>query len=400
MTDEKKKMTAHGSSVGADDGQSISQNSKTTIPDPDEKSNSLERDLEELYRKMRRMSDPAYLHTVTLDELMDDVFEAKSAVIDNLLYTGAYILAGAPKIGKSFLMAQIAHHVSTGKPLWGHEVHQGTVLYLALEDDYRRLQERLFRMFGVEGTEKLHFATCANQLGAGLFDQLHRFVREHPDTKLIIIDTLQKIREAGGEKYSYANDYEIIGQLKAFGDEKGICMLLVHHTRKQQADDSFDRISGTNGLLGAADGAFILEKEKRTGNTASLEVSGRDQPEQKFILKKNMERLTWELERVETELWKLPPDPVLEKIGALLSGEIQEWNGSPTELVLVLELDMKPNLLTKHLNVNKARLLNDHQIDYAPVRTHAGRRIHLNRVLEERDDGVGGDDDLDSGGGV
>ena len=65
---------------------------------------------------MRRMSDPAYLHTVTLDELMDNVFEGKSAVIENLLYTGAYILAGAPKIGKSFLVAQIAHHVSTGSP--------------------------------------------------------------------------------------------------------------------------------------------------------------------------------------------------------------------------------------------------------------------------------------------
>ena len=131
MSDEKKKMTAHGSSVGADDGQSISQNSKTTIPDPEEKSNSPERDLEELYRKMRRMSDPAYLHTVTLDELMDNVFEGKSAVIENLLYTGAYILAGAPKIGKSFLVAQIAHHVSTGQDLWGYKVHQGTVLYLA-----------------------------------------------------------------------------------------------------------------------------------------------------------------------------------------------------------------------------------------------------------------------------
>lgn len=76
------------------------------LPDPDEKSNSPERDLEELYRKMRRMSDPAYLHTVTLDELMDNVFEGKSAVIENLLYTGAYILAGAPKIGKSFLVAR------------------------------------------------------------------------------------------------------------------------------------------------------------------------------------------------------------------------------------------------------------------------------------------------------
>ena len=159
MTDEKKKMTAQGSSVGADDGQSISQNYKTTIPDPDEKSNSPERDLEELYRKMRRMSDPAYLHTVTLDELMDNVFEGKSAVIENLLYTGAYILAGAPKIGKSFLVAQIAHHVSTGQDLWGYKVHQGTVLYLALEDDESRLQRRMFRMFGVEGTSSLHFAT-------------------------------------------------------------------------------------------------------------------------------------------------------------------------------------------------------------------------------------------------
>ena len=97
------------------------------------------------------MSDPAYLHTVTLDELMDNVFEGKSAVIENLLYTGAYILAGAPKIGKSFLVAQIAHHVSTGQNLWGYRTHQGTVLYLALEDDESRLQRRMFRMFGVGG---------------------------------------------------------------------------------------------------------------------------------------------------------------------------------------------------------------------------------------------------------
>ena len=91
MTDDKKKMTAHGSSVGADDGQSISQNSKTTIPDPDKKSNSPERDLEELYRKMRRMSDPAYLHTVTLDELRR--IEAGQGVNDELLDTIRMIAA-------------------------------------------------------------------------------------------------------------------------------------------------------------------------------------------------------------------------------------------------------------------------------------------------------------------
>nr|WP_330407370.1 AAA family ATPase [Enterocloster lavalensis] len=84
------------------------------------------------------------------------------------------------------------------------------------------------------------------------------------NTRLIIIDTLQKIREAGGDKYSYGNDYDIIGKLKQFAGRTGLCLLLVHHTRKQQADDKFDMISGTNGLLGAADGAFLLQKEKRT----------------------------------------------------------------------------------------------------------------------------------------
>ena len=105
MIDEKKKMTAQDLSVGADDGQSISKNSDISITTSkgeinDEVINPQE-SLEEMYRRIQRMSDPAYLHTVTLDELMDNVFEVKSAVIENLLYTGAYILAGAPKIGKS-----------------------------------------------------------------------------------------------------------------------------------------------------------------------------------------------------------------------------------------------------------------------------------------------------------
>ena len=154
-------------------------------------------------------------------------------------------------------------------------MRQGTVLYLALEDNHRRLQERLYRMFGVESTGNLFFAIGAKQLGGGLEEQLKGFVREHTDTRLIIIDTLQKIREAGAEKYSYANDYEVITKLKRFADISGVCLLVVHHTRKQQADDKFDMISGTNGLLGAADGAFLLQKERRADNAATLDISGR-----------------------------------------------------------------------------------------------------------------------------
>lgn len=101
------------------------------------------------------------------------------------------------------------------------------------------------------------FAVYAKRLGNGLDEQLERFVREHPDTRLIIIDTLQKIRELGGEAYSYADDYQIVGRLKQFADKNGICMLVVHHTRKTPAGDKFERISGTTGLLGCAAGTMI-----------------------------------------------------------------------------------------------------------------------------------------------
>ena len=73
---------------------------------------------------MRKMNSPDYLHTVSLNELYENVYESRPPLIDGLLYAGAYILAGAPKIGKSFLVAQIAYHVSTGQPLWGFDVHQ------------------------------------------------------------------------------------------------------------------------------------------------------------------------------------------------------------------------------------------------------------------------------------
>lgn len=377
------------------------ENLNVLIPPLDEEREELlDEDMEDYFEEMRRLVEPSYLATMTMSQLYDTVYESRPPIIDGLLYPGTYLFVGAPKVGKSFLMAQLAYHVSTGQMLWNYPVHAGTVLYLALEDDYRRLQERLFRMFGVEGTDELYFATCAKQLGAGLYEQLNRFVSEHKDTRLIIIDTLQKIREANGDRFSYANDYEIIGQLKRFADDKGISLLLVHHTRKQQADDKFDRISGTNGLLAAADGAFILEKEKRTGATAVLEVSGRDQPNQKLILKQDMERLVWELENVETELWKVPPDPVLEKVATMLAEGVSEWKGSPTELAEALQLDMKPNLLTKHLNVNASRLLNEYQTNYENIRTHAGRRIRLKKTpcsVTMRD---GCDGDFDNGGGV
>lgn len=374
MNDEKE-MTALSTSVGADDGQSLTSKTDNSITNEDADFNSFE----EIQRKMMRILDPRYLHTVSMTELYDTVYRSKPPLIDGLLYPGTYLFVGAPKLGKSFLMAQLAYHISTGTPLWNYPVRKGTVLYLALEDDYSRLQKRLYQMFGTESTENLYFSVSASQLGSGLDEQLQNFVREHPDTELIIIDTLQKVREVGGDSYSYANDYDIIARLKQFADNSGVCLMLVHHTRKQKSDDPYDMISGTNGLLGAADGAFLLQKEKRTANAATLDVSGRDQQDQRLYLNRNPEKLIWELERTEAELWKLPPEPLLELVAKQLTDDAPDWQGTPTELVSLLGVDMKPNALTMKLNINASRLLNEYGIRYESSRCHDGRRITFHR---------------------
>lgn len=377
MSLAKKKTTAPYPSVGADEEQSLKKFTKLSIATEPTENKSPEPSFNEMFRKMQRIYDPAYLPTVSMQDLYETVYPSRPPIIDGLLYAGTYLFVGAPKVGKSFLMAQIGYHVSTGLELWGYPVHQGAVLYLALEDDHRRLQDRLFRMFGTESADNLYFSIYAKQLGAGLEEQLKWFVQEHPDTRLIIIDTLQKVRESCGDTYSYASDYEVITKLKLFADEHGICLLLVHHTRKQQAEDKFDMISGTNGLLGAADGAFLLQKERRTSNTAMLDISGRDQQDQRLYLTRNEERLIWTLERAETELWKEPPDPVLAAIAALVTAEQPQWSGTATELVAALGLKMKPNALSMRLNVRAGKLQCEYGIRYESHRSHAGRTLSL-----------------------
>lgn len=372
---EEKEMTAPNVSIGVDTEQSSIKQTTNSIPNRDVNFNPFD----EFFKKI----DPSYMKTVTMQELYQDIYSKKPPVIEGLLYQGTYLFVGSPKIGKSFFMAQLAYHVSTGTPLWDYPVKKGTVLYLALEDDYRRLQERMYRMFGTDSTENLYFSVSSKPLGNGLTDQLSGFIREHPDTTLVIIDTLQKIREVDSDSYSYAKDYEIINQLKQFSDSWGICLLLVHHTRKQKSSDNFDMISGTNGLLGCADGAFMLYKETRTSNKATLEISGRDQQDQKIHLIRDEEKLCWNFEKAETELWKEPPEPLLECIANLVTEENPTWQGTATELIEKLGLDMKPNVVSLKLNVNAGRLMNDYSIRYTNKRNHSGRMIFFSLLSKE-----------------
>ena len=377
----KEKMTAPIASVGADVEQPLSNKlTNQSIADLPGKGNLQATNNAENTAKSANKKNPDDLETVSMMELYDTAYPPKLPIIDGLLYNGTYLFVGSPKIGKSFFMAQIGYHISKGLPLWGFSVRQGTVLYLALEDDYARLQRRLSGMFGIECADNLYFATQAKTLNEGLDRQLEGFLKERKDARLIIIDTLQKVREVGGDRYSYSSDYEIVTKLKSFSDKYGICLLVVHHTRKLESEDSFDMISGTNGLLGAADGPFIMHKKKRTDNEAVMDIVGRDQPDQELTIEFDRERCVWKFKKAETELWKQPPNPLLEAINVFLTEDRQAWEGTATELVKQLpDIQIQANVLSRRLNTVNSQLLNDYGIFYDNKRGHE-RKIILKRL--------------------
>ena len=131
--------------------------------------------------ELLRQFDPSYLKTVSMATLYNTVFDIQTPLIDGLLQRGTYLFVGSPKVGKSFMMAQLAYHISTGTPLWEYKVRKADVLYFALEDDYPRLQKRLFQMFGAEEVGNLYFATDCKTVTGGLGDQIRGFMGEHPN---------------------------------------------------------------------------------------------------------------------------------------------------------------------------------------------------------------------------
>lgn len=123
-----------------------------------------------------------------------------------------------------------------------------------------------------------------------------------------------------------------------------------------------------------------MQKKKRTALEATIDVVGRDQQDQILYLKKDPETQIWELERMENELHKELPDPILEAVAKLVT---EPWCGSPTELATALQAGMQPNTLTKHLNVNAGRLFEEYSVQYENGRNHAGRKITLTPVSEK-----------------
>ena len=234
------------------------------------------------------------LETMTAEQLQSAPYSPEPFLVEELLPEGLHILAGAPKIGKSWLALWLCLCVSQGQPLWNFAVTQGEVLYLSLEDSFQRIQTRLFDLTE-DAPPTLHFAIMADTLKHGLEQQIEQFLMEHPTAKLVVIDTLQRVRGTGSDSNLYANDYQDIGILKQLADRRHIAILLIHHLRKLHDDDPMNMISGSTGLSGAADSTFVLQKHSRLANIASLHCTGRDIPDRTLKLEFGEEDHIWKL---------------------------------------------------------------------------------------------------------
>ena len=145
------------------------------------------------------------LNMVDADTLLYQPLDKPRFVVDGLIPTGLILFCGSQKIGKSWLMLKLCLCVSAGLPFWEMETRAGDVLYLCLEDTFFRIQDRLFRLTD-EADSRLHFAVASCKLTDGLIVQLEDYLKEYPDSRLIVIDTLQKVRTASKDN-AYASDY-------------------------------------------------------------------------------------------------------------------------------------------------------------------------------------------------
>ena len=291
------------------------------------------------------------LKTVDAETLLSTPMSKTMFIVDSLIPQGVNVLSGASKIGKSWLMLWLGLQVSQGLPVWGMKTQQCDVLYLSLEDTHRRIKDRLYNLTD-DAPRNLHFAVMCGLIGNGLEEQITDFLKEYPKTKLVIIDTLQKVRDSNGgtgKTGMYGNDYDDISSIKRIADEYSIAIILVHHLRKlKDGDDPFNEVSGSTGIIGAADTNFIL-KRKRSDNTATLLVSGRDVEYQELTLQFN--DLVWELvERKNSDdIHKAEIPDFLFRVAEFMKNRT-EWVGTATELLVDMqETEITPNVVTKVL---------------------------------------------------
>ena len=296
---------------------------------------------------------------------------------------GLHILAGSPKVGKSWLALWLCHQISNGEKVWEFDTIKCGTLYISLEDTIDRLHFRLSRITDT-GSEQAYFATNADNLSGSLIEQLELFMQDYSETGLIVIDTFQRIRDTNSDKSSYSNDYGKINLIKTFADKYKIAVLLVHHLRKTPDKDPFNMVSGSTGIIGAVDSIYVLDKD-RTDNMAVLHVTGRDILDMQLLLEFDRDTAVWNFGAYMTEP-EQKENKLIPAITAFVSNK-NNFAGTATELIEHLHeidsaLDLKPNSLSRTLK-EQSQTLESHGIKVSFSRTNSAKLINLSMICDE-----------------
>ena len=294
------------------------------------------------------------LDTIDGNSLMAIEFPPLEYALDKILPHGLFILAGSPKSGKSWLALDICISVATGESVWDFAAEHGDVLYLALEDNHRRLNGRL-RKAESAGTDvsRLHLATSSFGINSGLIEQINGFLTVRPETKLIVIDTLEHIRDTAFDKSIYSCDYRDMNALREIIRNREITLLLIHHTRKMHDPDPLNTLSGSTGLVGSVDGVWVLDKESRTENKARLTIANRDTEDYCFSLELDRDNCKWRFigNIVDLEAEEQSDDWLCRLVDGFL-GDKKCWSGTATELSKALN-EIDGNEFLSALNIKK-----------------------------------------------
>ena len=236
---------------------------------------------------------PCQLEFITGAELQKKEFPPIKWAIPGLLPEGLTILAGRPKQGKSWLALNLAIAISMGSNALGAKgepVEKGKALYVALEDNLRRLQSRISLIHAGNFPENLHLITELESFDEGGMDLLGNYLDHHPECRMIVLDTLAKIKgkSTNSGQELYQEDYSFMGKIQTLALERNVAIVIVHHTRKQEAEYALDSVSGSTALTGAADSIWVLKASPMGKDNASLWITGRDiEGEQDLALKMN-----------------------------------------------------------------------------------------------------------------
>lgn len=264
-------------------------------------------------------------------------------LVEDLLPEGTSLLSAAAKIGKSWFVLDMGMKIAMGSPFMDKQTTQVGVLYFALEDSWSRLQDRMNKLLGdATAPEQFYFVTEASNLDEGFLTTVNDFVAKHPDIKLLIIDTLQKIRgQALPRESAYQQDYREMGLVKRFADDHGISVFFVHHNRKMKDDsDPFNMVSGTNGIMGAADTTLVITKKARGDEDAVLHITGRDVQQCELSICFDKEACRWMplgdtrmLEKAKEKTTYFA-NPIVRAIKALLKNSPDgKWDGTASKLM-------------------------------------------------------------------